>query len=81
MTCVHYHFVKKKAGNVLFNDAFNTFYLVIWCYTGDSQRGIPLLPLFGLLFVISSNKSFILQKIAQKCQGLICIVFHSMYFV
>ena len=51
-------------GNVLFNDALNTFYL--WLYGirylvkdhSDSERGNPLLP-HGLLFLISSKSSFI----------------------
>ena len=51
-------------GNVLFNDALNTFYL--WLYGirhmvkdhSDSKRGNPLPP-HGLLFLISSKGSFI----------------------
>ena len=53
-----------KEGNVLFNDALNTFYL--WLYGGghmvkyhtDSERGNPLPP-HGLLFLINSKGSFI----------------------
>ena len=53
-----------KEGNVLFNDAHNTFYL--WLYGvghmvkdhSDSERG-NLLPPHGLLFPISSKGSFI----------------------
>ena len=54
-----------KEGNVLFNDALNTFYL--WLYgvshmvkdhSEKSKRGNPLLP-HGLLFFINSKGSFI----------------------
>ena len=53
-----------KEGNVLFNDALNTFYLRlygVWHMVkdhSDSERGNPLLP-HGLLFLISSKGSFI----------------------
>ena len=49
---------RRKEGNVLFNDALNTFYLQLYGigYT-DSERGNPLLP-HGLLFPISSKGSF-----------------------
>ena len=54
----------RKEGNVLFNDALNTFYL--WLYGvrhmvkdhSDSEKGNPLLP-YRLLFPISSKGSFI----------------------
>ena len=54
----------ERKGNVLFNDALNTFYL--WLYGirhmvknhSDSERGNLLLP-HGLLFPISSKGSFI----------------------
>ena len=50
---------EKDEGNILFNDVLNTFYL--WLYgVGhivknhlDSERGNPLSPLYGLLFLIS----------------------------
>ena len=53
-----------KEGNVLFNNALNTFYL--WLYGighmvkdhSDSEKGNPLPP-HGLLFPISSKCSFI----------------------
>ena len=53
----------QKEGNVLFNDALNTFYFtVIWRRTHGkgplSERGNPLPP-HGLLFPISSKGSFI----------------------
>ena len=53
-----------KAGNDLFNDAHNTFYLRLYGVGhmaknhSDSERGNPLPP-HGLLFPISSNSSFI----------------------
>ena len=54
----------RKEGNVLFNDALNTFYL--WLYGvrhmvkdhSDSEKG-NLLPPHRLLFSISSKGSFI----------------------
>ena len=54
----------RKEGNVVFNDALNTFYL--WLYGirhmvkdhTDSERGNPLPP-HGLLIPISSKGSFI----------------------
>ena len=54
----------RKEGNVLFNDALNTFYL--WLYGvrhmvkdhSDSEKGNPLLP-HRLLLSISSKGSFI----------------------
>ena len=60
----HSIYVTRKEGNVLFNDAVNTFYL--WLYGVRymlkdhtySKRGNPLLP-HGLLFLISSKGSFI----------------------
>ena len=53
-----------KEGNVLFNDALNTFYLRLYgvghmvTVQSDSERGNPLPP-HGLLFMISSKGSFI----------------------
>ena len=55
---------KRKEGNVLFNDALNTFYLRLYGVRhmvedhSDSERGNPLPP-HGLLFPISSKGSFI----------------------
>ena len=57
------HFVWKE-GNVLFNDALNTFYLRLYGVIhmvkdhSESERG-NLLPPHGLLFLISSKGSFI----------------------
>ena len=54
----------RKEGNVLFNDALNTFYLRLYGFRhmvkdhSDSERG-NLLPPHGLLFPISSRGSVI----------------------
>ena len=54
----------RKEGNVLFNDALNTFYLRLYGVRHmvkdhlDSEKGNPLPP-HGLLFPISSKGSFI----------------------
>ena len=54
----------RKEGNVLFNDALNTFYLRLYGVGhmvkdhSDSERGNPLPP-YGLLFPINSKGSFI----------------------
>ena len=54
----------RKEGNVLFNDALNTFYLRLYGVGhmvkdhSDSERGNPLPP-HGLLFPINSKRSFI----------------------
>ena len=56
--------VIRKEGNVLFNDALNTFYLRSYGVGhmvkdhSDSERANPLPP-HGLLFPINSNGSFI----------------------
>ena len=56
--------LSRKEGNVLFNDALNTFYLRLYGVGhmvkdhSDSERGNPLPP-HRLLFPISSNDSFI----------------------
>ena len=55
---------REQEGNVLLNDAFNTFYLRLYGVGhmvkdhSDSERGNPLPP-HGLLFPISSKCSFI----------------------
>ena len=55
---------KRKEGNVLFNDALNTFYLRLYGVRhmvkdySDIERRNPLLP-HGLLFLINSKGSFI----------------------
>ena len=54
----------RKEGNILFNDALNTFYLRLYGVRhtvkehSDSERGNPLPPQ-GLLFSINSNGYFI----------------------
>ena len=55
---------RRKEGNVLFNDALNTFYLQLYGIRhivedhSDSERENPLAP-HGLLFPISSKVFFI----------------------
>ena len=55
---------RRKEGNVLFNDALNTFNVRLYGIRhmvkdhSDSERGNPL-PHHGLLFPISSKGSFI----------------------
>ena len=54
----------RKEGNVLFNDALNTFYLRLYGVRhmvkdhSDSEKGNPLPP-HSLLFPINSKGSFI----------------------
>ena len=56
--------IVRKEGNVLFNDALNTFYLRLYGVGhmvkdhSDGERGNPLPP-HGLLFTINSKGSFI----------------------
>ena len=56
--------LNRKEGNVLFNDAFNTFYLRLYGVRhmvkdhSDSEKGNPLPP-HRLLFPISTKGSFI----------------------
>ena len=63
--------VERNEGNVLFNDALNTFYLQLYCIGhmvkdhSYSESGNQLPPLYVLLFPISSKGSFI------------CIIPHS----
>ena len=62
--CLFLFSLGRKEGNVLFNDALNTFYITdIWFRTyvkdhSDSERGNPLPP-HWLLFPISIKGSFI----------------------
>ena len=62
--------MKERKGNVLFNDALNTFYLRLYGVGhmvtdhSDSERGNPLLP-HGLLFPISSN-GFLLYASSRR---------------
>ena len=57
-------FRKGRKGNVLFNDALNTFYLRLYGIRhmvkdhSDSKKGNPLPP-HRLLFLINSKDSFI----------------------
>ena len=56
--------MSRNEGNVLFNNALNTFYLRLYGVRhmvkdhSDSERGNPLSP-HGLLFPINSKGSFI----------------------
>ena len=58
------HIQGRKEGNVLFNDALNTFYLRLYGVRhmvkdhSDSEKGNPLQP-HRLLFPINSKGSFI----------------------
>ena len=58
------HMEGRKEGNVLFNDALNTFYLRLYGVRhmvkdhSDSEKGNPLPP-HRLLFLISSKGYFI----------------------
>ena len=58
-----FNWLEKEERNVLFNDALNTFYSYmtgdICLMTTNIMRRNPLLPLHGLLFLISSKGSFI----------------------
>ena len=55
-----------KEGNVLFNDALNTFYLRLYGVRNmvknhsDSKRGNPMLPLHGLLFPLAYKLKWLL---------------------
>ena len=74
----------SKEGNVLFNDALNTFY--IWLYGvvhmvldySESERGNLLPPLYRLLFLISSKGSFIctMPEVAHTVAFVILVVEH-----
>ena len=74
----------RKEGNVLFNDALNTFYLrlygvidIVVDHTG-SERGNPLLP-HGLLFLINSKGSFLCNipdRIAHTTAFVTTVVEH-----
>ena len=61
---LHRNSIETKEGNVLFNDAFKTFYLRLYGIGhmvkdhSDSERGNPL-PSHGLLFPINSKGYFI----------------------
>ena len=63
----------RKEGNVVFNDALNTFYLRLYGDHSDSERGNPLPP-HGLLFPISSKGSLYAPSHTQDStyHGLCC---------
>ena len=68
----------RKEGNVLFNDALNTFYLRLYGVKhmvkdhSDSEKGNPLPP-HRLLFPINSKSSFIctIPQIGLQIQPLL----------
>ena len=68
--------LEGKEGNILFNDALNTFYLRLYGVGhivndhSDSERGNLLLP-HGLLFPINSKGSFICtyHSLCYTCHG------------
>ena len=74
----------RKEGNILFNDALNTFYLRLYGVRyivkdhSDSERGNPLPP-HGLLFPISSKGSFIctIPQIIHTTTFVIPVVEHQ----
>ena len=71
--------MKVRKGNVLFNDALNTFHLRLYGVRhmvkdhSDSERGNPLPP-HGLLFPNSSKGSFICN-IPQQDN-----IYHGLYY-
>ena len=70
----------ERKGNVLFNDAFNTFYLRLYGirrmvkYHSDSERGNLLPPLHGLLFLISS-------RVAHTTTFVTPVMEHWLHFI
>ena len=69
----------RKEGNVLFNDALNTFYLRLYGVKhmvkdhSDSKRGNPLPP-HGLLFPIISKGSFIMHHPTDRITHTVAFV-------
>ena len=72
--------IRRQEGNVLFNDALNTFYLRLYAVghmvndPSDSQRGNPLPPLHEILFLISRKGST--ERIAHTTSFVIPVVEH-----
>ena len=68
----------NRKGNVLFNDALNTFlFKSIWRRTfGKGPSRNPLTPLHGILFPISSKGSFIPYGIAHTTAFVTPVVEH-----
>ena len=68
----------KKEGYFLFNDAPYTFYLQLYGVEhvikdhSDSENGNPLLPHYGLLFLISSKVSFICTIHTGLTKAVVC---------
>ena len=69
----------RKEGNVLFNDALNTFYLWLYCVRhmvkdhSDSEKGNPVPP-HRLLLLINSKGSFYMHHPTDR-------IAHTMAFV
>ena len=65
----------RKEGNVLFNDALNTFYLRLYGVRhmvkdhSDSEKGNPLPP-HRLLLSINSKGSTVIWTLTQLCGAL-----------
>ena len=83
--CIFKPVLGRKEGNVLFNDALNTFYLRLYGVRhmvkdhSDSEKGNPLPP-HRLLFLINSKGSFICiiptDKIAHTTAFVTPVVEH-----
>ena len=64
----------RMKGNALFNDALNTFYLLLYVSdSSDSKRRNPLPPLLGLLFLFSNT-----VRIAHTMAFIIPVVEHRL---
>ena len=67
--------INRKEGNVLFNDALNTFYLRLYGVRhmvkdhSDSERGNPLTP-HGLIFTISSKGYFYMHHPTDRIETI-----------
>ena len=69
--------IYRNEGNVLFNDALNTFF--IYCYmaldmindNSDSKRRNPLPPLYGLLSLISRKGFFYAPSLRQDTKAFV----------
>ena len=63
---------RKEGRKCLFNNTLNTFYIQLYGVGhmvkdhSDSEKGNPLLPLHGLLFLLNSSKGYFKCTIPQK---------------
>ena len=70
---------KRKEGNVLFNDALNTFYLRLYGVRhmvkehSDSERGNPLPP-HRLLFQINSKVFYVHHPTTDVTKAVVCVI-------